>query len=170
MFHCTSFCNVCKAKAFIWMIHNSVLHVPFHWLKLRCQIYMTPLRPFTFLPEDKCEVTGQPTVLQKSPQWLNCRGTDNLYCFDFYKKNDLSRSEPQKTQTLIKTSRSLSSHVCVLKLYFSHLFILMQGELKCYNLTSGWLISHEAVIHHISSGVGLQGSNGICCGNQSGQH
>lgn len=93
----------------------------------------------------------------------------------FKKENDLSKGEPQKhkhtqTQTHIKTSRSLSSHVCALILYFSHLFILMQGELKCYNLTSGWLISHEVVIHHFSSAVGLQGSNGICCGNQSGQH
>lgn len=83
--------------------------------------------------------------------------------------NDFSRTEPEKSQTLIKTSRSHSSHVCVLELYFSLMFIFMQGELKCNTLTSGRLISHEAVVHHCSSGVALQGSNGIRCGNRSGQ-
>lgn len=51
----------------------------------------------------------------------------------------------------------------------SLVFILMEGELKCYNLTSGQVISHGAVIHQLGCGVALQGSNGIHWVNQSGQ-
>lgn len=51
----------------------------------------------------------------------------------------------------------------------SLLFILMEGELKCYNLTSGRVISHGAVIHQLGCGEALQGSNGIHWVNQSGQ-
>lgn len=51
----------------------------------------------------------------------------------------------------------------------SHVFILTQGELKCNNLTSSRLISHDAVIHHLGCGVALRGSGGVCCSNQSGQ-
>lgn len=54
--------------------------------------------------------------------------------FDFYRGNDFSRREPQKSQTSIKKpSRSLSSRVCVLKLYFSFVFVFIRGELKCCN-------------------------------------
>ena len=54
--------------------------------------------------------------------------------FDFYRGNDFSRREPQKSQTSIKKpSRSLGSRVCVLKLYFSFVFIFIRGELKCRN-------------------------------------
>ncbi|KAG7224798.1 hypothetical protein INR49_013511 [Caranx melampygus] len=40
---------------------------------------------------------------------------------------------------------------------------LWEGELKCNNLTSGRLISHEAVVHHFSCGVALQGSGATLC-------
>lgn len=41
---------------------------------------------------------------------------------------------PQKSQTSIKKpSRSPGSRVCVLKLYFSFVFVFIRGELKCCN-------------------------------------
>lgn len=117
--------------------------------------YMMSLR---FLPEDECDVIEPPTVFYKSLRWLRDRGAVDSFAtlLIFIEEMISADVNPQKSQTSIKKpSRSLGSRVCVLKLYFSFVFVFIRGELKCCNTpppTAGRPIPHEAVVHHFGSG------------------
>lgn len=62
-----------------------------------------------------------------------------------------------------------AGHSAAMSVFLNCISVMFIFMLKCNNLASGQLISHEAVVHHFSPGAALQGSNGICCGNQSEQ-
>ncbi len=122
---------------------------------------MTPLRSWTSLPEDECDVRGQPTMFGK----VSLMTTWKRYCrqfvpFRFLPRKDFSRSEPQKSETFIRTSRSLSSYVCVFKMYFSLVYFY-----------AGWAKVQRPDFRSAdftwSSRSSLQfWSDGICCSNQ----
>lgn len=83
----------------------------------------------------------------------------------FYRGNDSSRIERQTCQTLIKSSRSLGSHVCVLKQYFSLVFIFTEGRGRAAKALRqvGWFGVKRSFISRLRAQP-LQGSDGCSSG------
>lgn len=79
--------------------------------------------------------------------------TAGYYCYYSIFTEKIVFTDP-KHHPVIKTSRSPGSHVCVVKQHFSFMFILTEVQSDCKRLTSGGLISREALIHHFNSGAG----------------
>lgn len=134
--------------------------------------YMMSLR---FLPEDECDVIEPPTVFYKSLRWLRDRGAVDSFAtlLIFIEEMISADVNPQKSQTSIKKpSRSPGSRVCVLKLYFSFVFVFIRGELKCCNPPPRLQVVRFHMRRSFITlvlGAALRGSAGIRRGNRSEQ-